>query len=76
MFFSCGSDPRSRGKIELYAVHLQSAITLDPHTITETLILAKNTNNESEIEYDVEVQKMSCSCMAGASQENKHIVAD
>ena len=76
MIFFCGSDPRSREKIELYAVHLQSAITLDPHTITGTLIIEKNTNNESEIEHDVEVQKMSCSCVAGASQENKHIVAD
>lgn len=75
MILLCGADSRCTEKIELYALHLQSAITLDPHTITGSLIIKKTTDDEFDIDYDVNVEKMLCSCVAGASQQCKHIVA-
>lgn len=80
MIVTCGATEKTREKVDLYALCLQSsALTSDPHVITGTLFIVQDENNnfdnENEEDFVVEIVKMECSCKAGNSFTCKHIVA-
>lgn len=81
MLVMCGATEKPDTKIESFSLCLQTAaLTSDPHSITGTLLIEEDSNNnnyihEDEIPKFFNIERMDCSCKAGTSQSCKHIVA-